>query len=842
MNLTIRLAVTGLVLLCGTALGAEPATRPGEVKTHTQQVTQSPAVYTVHMGGTMDGLNTRGPVGYRVFDQVFEPNVEVGITNTGDSVVHNPRLRIDGRGGWRNIQEMVAELAAGLKTDADKARAAYEFERNHRFHCSTYDAEVRDVVKALNCYGYTLCFDDSKCLAQLWREMGLQTRRGWPYGHSVTEVLYDGAWHMLDGDEHCIFLLRDNRTIASEEQFVRDPDLIKRTHSYGPLQRDNRMTDEGGAGLFSYDGPRGGTWRETCSHTMDFDLRPGEKIAWRWEYAGRYHGFEDIDKWARAATRICNGYLEYAPDLKDPRQQRGIIYADLPAENGIRQVVTIPVRSAWPIVGGWIEVATNAPAELQEVRILKSDGQEPQSVWTGQSVAAAGRPVRIDLDSRFPPASPACYEYKVQLFVGRTNRPGQCPIQPEPLKSFTLHSTLQMAWLAMPALACGDNHVMYADDNQSRAVQIEHKWTERSDSAPPAAPPAARFPADGGTVRGTKFRFEWEPPTGPEKIADYGFELSDRPDVRWPLSPNFQKQISYTVNAGTASFDIPYEGLLNPGQKYYWRVRARNHTGVWGPWSRTWSFAAEAPAPPVNVRVDWNKEERVLTLSWEANPEGEKPAAYIIYGSDEKGFTASDEPYPVNAGRDTPREFPANRIARTMQRSYRVLPSEDRGPHEPIPASASQSTAASRPVTDSPVKMFYRVVAVAGDGTRSGPSDYAAAPCPIIYTAAPQRIPYGKATVFQMKAVASIGNLQSRAIEDKSYRGEFGLNADELRWSIHSDTHACIDPKTGLVYIKPAVWDLGPAEFIVICRNHRGESDVYRFTIDVGPPGASSQP
>ena len=194
---------------------------------------------------------------------------------------------------------MVAEFAAGLKTDAEKARAAYEFQRKHRFHCSTYDAEVRDVVKALNCYGYTLCFDDSKCLAQLWQAAGLKTRRGWPYGHSVTEVFYDDAWHMLDGDEHCIFLLRDNKTIASEEQFVRDPDLIKRTHSYGPLQRDNRMTDEGGAGLFYYDGPRGGDWREKSTHTMDFDLRPGEKIAWRWEYAGRYHGFEDIGMWAR---------------------------------------------------------------------------------------------------------------------------------------------------------------------------------------------------------------------------------------------------------------------------------------------------------------------------------------------------------------------------------------------------------------------------------------------------------------------------------------------------------------------------------------------------------------
>ena len=93
--------------------------------------------------------------------------------------------------------------------------------------------------------------------------------------------------------------------------------------------------------------------------------------------------------------------------------------------------------------------------------------------------------------------------------------------------------------------------------------------------------------------------------------------------------------------------------------------------------------------------------------------------------------------------------------------------------------------------------MFYRVVAVAEDGTRSGPSDYAQAPGPIIFTAVPAKIPYGQATTIQMRALASIGNLQSRALDGKSYQGAFGLNADELRWSIHSDVHAEIDPKTG---------------------------------------------
>jgi hypothetical protein len=811
---------TSCLLLCGSACLAAPASRaatsqpstqpatslPAGARVHREQVTRSPDQYAVRVGGRADGINTRGPVGYRVFDQAFEPNVEVSITNTGVTVVKNPRLRIDGRGGWRDIGEMVAELATGLKTDEEKARAAYEFQRKHRFHCSTYDAEVRDVVKALNCYGYTLCFDDSKCLAQLWQAMGLKTRRGWPYGHSVTEVFYDDAWHMLDGDEHCIYLLRDNKTIASEEQFVRDPDLIKRTHSYGPLQRDNRMTDEGGAGLFYYDGPRGGTWREKSTHAMDFDLRPGEKIAWRWEYTGRYHGFEDIGMWANASTRICNGYLEFAPDL-NTEQKKGILFAELPIENGAKQLVTIPVKSAWPIVGGWLEVTCSEPAVLKQVMILKNRNQEAVIVWEGNKDVGDGQPIRVDLNGQFPPASPACYEYLLQFIVVRDNNACDCPQQPEPLKAFALHNTLQMAHLAMPSLACGENRVAYADDSAGRQVRIEHVWTEKDDSSPPAAPPAPTFPKNGATVTGTKFTFEWEQPKGEEKIADYWLELSDRPDMRWPLSPNFEKLVSKTKQAGSETWEVPYEGLLNPGQPYYWRVRARTEAGVWSPWSKVWSFTVKSPAPPINVKTDWDK--RTLTLSWEANPEGERPVKYIVYGSDEKGFTASDEAYEVNGGKTGNRTFPANRIAETAETSYVVLPSKDA------------------------TRMFYRVVAVTENGTRSGPSDYAQAPGPIILTAAPTKIPYGQATVVQMKALASTGNLQSRALDGKSYQGAFGLNADELRWSIHSDVHAEIDPKTGLMRIQPAIWDLGPAEFVVICRNQRGETDAYRFVVEV---------
>jgi len=60
----------------------------------------------------------------------------------------------------------------------------------------------------------------------------------------VTQVFYDDAWHLYDGDMHSLYLLRDNETVAGEQDLVRDHDLIKRTHTQGILRPQGRAGDE----------------------------------------------------------------------------------------------------------------------------------------------------------------------------------------------------------------------------------------------------------------------------------------------------------------------------------------------------------------------------------------------------------------------------------------------------------------------------------------------------------------------------------------------------------------------------------------------------------------------
>jgi hypothetical protein len=182
---------------------------------------------------------------------------------------------------------------------------------------------------------------------------------------------------------------------------------------------------------------------------------------------------------------------------------------------------------------------------------------------------------------------------------------------------------------------------------------------------------------------------------------------------------------------------------------YYWRVRARNEKGVWGPWGKTWSFTPGGPAQPAEVTLGPAKGGGPVVLRWKPNPAGRKPVKYRVYGSDEKGFSVSDEPYRRSVGRsgDLPSQAPANFVAETANTELVVL-----GASVDLPNAN---------------KAFYRVVAVDDRGKRSGPSDYAAAARPFIYSKPPKAARVGAEFSYQVRAVRSVGDLRLRVVGGK---------------------------------------------------------------------------
>jgi hypothetical protein len=716
----------------------------------------------------MDGTNCRSPVGgsFGVWAQNWESNRAVRMENVGATDVINPWLS-NGRNDFRTLREMVAGALRSGMTDRDKALALWRLQTTHRFHATTGDAEVNDPVKAINVYGYTTCGDDSICLAGLWKTAGFKVRPARVVGHCITQVHFDGRWNLLDGDMGPFYLLRDNVTIAGERDLVRDHDLLKRTHTHGILDADSRADAEWSAALFVYEGRAGGDRNSPRDTTMNLVLRPGEALVWRWGHRVplRYHGRADIRGWGkRAAERICNGLWEYRPDFTGDSWRRGADRVEnvrvkgggLVGEAGKTGVLIWKMRSPYVFVGGRLEV--------------KGAGAKFSLSWDGTS----WQPVGENLDALFPAQGPARYEYRL-----RCELPGDARLQ-----RLAIVNDLQMAPLALPGMVVGDNHFAYTDQSTGpRRVRLTHEWVERSLSRPPAAPPAPVFPAEGARTDDTDIVFRWRPPEGGkgDRIADYHFELSERADMAWPLSSNFEKLVSNTADRGRPRYRVPCTGLLTPGRAYYWRVRARNDQGVWGPWSKAWRFTPGGPAQPVAVTLEAARGAGgTVTLRWQPNAAGRKPVKYRVYGSDEKGFSVSDEAYRRNVGlsKDVPARAPANFVAETSRTELAVL-----GAGVDLPNAN---------------RAFYRVVAVDDRGKRSGPSDYAAAARPFISSKPPDTATVGKEFRYQVTAIRSLGDLRLRVVGGKEVASFWDVEKPQFAL-VRGPAWLRIDERTGVL-------------------------------------------
>jgi len=740
-------------------------TEPTDVaKSKVQEITQGTQKYTAVQGGTMDGRSCRSPMGCGMaregaFYQTWESNRSVRMENVGETDVVNPWLS-NGRNNFRSVAEIANSALAPGMTDAEKAFAIWFQQIQYRHHAGGDNNELGDPVKVFNIYGYNTCGNDSICMATLWKAVGLKAAPARALGHCISQVFYDGAWHVYDGDLHCVYLLRDNQTVAGEQDIVRDHDLVKRTHSQGILFPDTWWQGQGMPAMYFHVGEVRGQRSGKADTTMNMVLRPGEALVWRWGQVAplKYHGMlRTMPTYAGAPHIICNGLWEYRPDLTKETWRKGATVENvasgpqgLAAEEGKTGTIVWAMSSPYVFVGGRIE------AEGTGLKFFIRQGGK------------AWQPAGGNLDRLFSIVGPPYYRYqlKCQLEAGAR------------LRKVAIINDLQMAPMALPEMAVGENAFTYSDQTPGqRNVRITHNWVERSTSKPPPAPPAAVYPPDGGESNGTDIAFQWTAPEAAEggRIGDYHFELSRRADMKLPLSMDFYKLISRTADAKVvrdkhgniasatvkSQYTLSLPGLLTPDQKYYWHVRAMSGKGVWGPWSTTWSFTARGVACPMEATLDYDRAKGLGTLRWKANPAGKRPAKYRVYGSDEKGFTIGDQRYQSTVGVSKKEMaewnpwFPANFIAETTATELAVMGSE-----VGLPAAN---------------KTYYRVVAVDGQGKRSGPSDYAAGPRPIIYSKPVLAAKVGAEYRYPVRANRSLGDLTARMRGNSQVSGYFNI-------------------------------------------------------------------
>ena len=456
----------------------------------------------------MDGENCRTPLSVGMdgtnnapMEKTWESNRSLRMENIGTTDVVNPWLS-NGRNNFRNMKEIVTEAMAGCETPRDKALSIYWHKIPYRFHRQGYDNDASDPVRIFNVYGYHVCGSDAIIMGRLWKAAGFpKVQPTHLMSHAEAQVYYDDRLNYIDGDQDTYVLLRDNHTVANEQDIMNDHDLVKRTHTMGIFHRDDRANDEGFASMFVYEGkPEGDRGSSPVKTTMNMTLRPNEAITWRWgalnpiKYAG--YSFLPISPYV-----LCNGLWEYRPDFTDDATWRKGAVATtnivntggtLTATSGQTGTIVWKIASPYPFVGGRI-----APAGSGYSFSFSLDN-------------VAWKPVSgTDLDSHFPTirksfadtSFPPCYQYYLKCELSGGSQ----------LTSLSMNNDIQMSAMAMPGMVVGDNTFLYTDETSgSRNVRITHDWVERSASNPPSCSSSPGLPDQRRRERRDRYRIQMD--------------------------------------------------------------------------------------------------------------------------------------------------------------------------------------------------------------------------------------------------------------------------------------------------------------------------------------------
>ena len=107
--------------------------------------------------------------------------------------------------GNSQIKSLVNTLTKGLTSDWDKAKAIFNYVRDHLSYSFYYNTKY-GAVGTLNA-GQGNCVDHSHLLVAMFRTAGLEARyvhgtctfsSGSTYGHVWTQVLVNGNWYVAD--------------------------------------------------------------------------------------------------------------------------------------------------------------------------------------------------------------------------------------------------------------------------------------------------------------------------------------------------------------------------------------------------------------------------------------------------------------------------------------------------------------------------------------------------------------------------------------------------------------------------------------------------------------------
>jgi len=552
-------------------------------------------------------------------------NDEIIIENIGDEEIINPRITINDKWNWYDSKSIMEEVVRDSKTDKEKAISIWQFVHKNRIHWQPPGGDnVDDPVKGLNIYGHFFCGSSASITSILAKMAGLNARTWGLSGHVVSEIFYEGGWHILDSDCGVFYLNKDNKTIAGIDELIKNPWLIDRTFHPGLAgwkQAHPRRTSTGAWSenvktvMKLYTTTENNKISEVSLNSLyeiKLTLRPGEKVIYRWDNIGKYHNNFLYNE----SPIYANGKIIYNPDYTNNSYRKWILSQrniKSIGDDGLKPNIHIDscitertrsrfqsyiiykVTSPYVIVGGKIGgdfYKNDTYGDVCQMEI-SFDGNEWIPVWNAKKTGWIKHNQEID-DIICPVGRDAKYEYYVKVKFVAAGTGLDFPMDPGDntqagMDNLTIETDFQVSPFSIPELSLGKNKIKYFDQSNGKSkVKITHRWYQRENNRYPEPPSDPLSPRDGAVVNGMTPILKWKDAVDPDKndtIVDYHIQLSDRADCKWALSPNFDVDMGYNLT----EWKVP-ESWLNPSQTYYWRVKAKDKNGNWSKYSKIWSF------------------------------------------------------------------------------------------------------------------------------------------------------------------------------------------------------------------------------------------------------------
>lgn len=374
-----------------------------------------------------------------------------------------------------------------------------------------------DPIKDFNVYGYGQCCCASANLEALARYAGLEAR-GWAIiAHSVPEVRWDGAWHMLDGSLMTYFPKGDGQLAGVEEitgsvkaWYGENPKLkgndggLRKYMAGGgwrkgpELLRSCPAYDENGwlpaathgwyATMQEYAEPSKTfvyEYGSALGYEVNVQLRKGERLTRNWSNKGLHVNGLEGKKVGSLKTAVGKDDLRYSPklgDLAPGRIGNGVLEYEVPVGSAELAEAALMYQNLKAGAAG-LEAADGKSAGVLVLR-MPSSYVYLSGVAALKAAVGAGGSVRVEfsdnngLDWREVATIDSSgareidlkafvyrrYDYRLRLtLAGAGTR----------VEGLKLTHDVQHSQRALPALGQGENRITLAEGRQEGTVTVQ---------------------------------------------------------------------------------------------------------------------------------------------------------------------------------------------------------------------------------------------------------------------------------------------------------------------------------------------------------------------------------